>query len=298
MSEPDSDTYGRGIAMSALGMLILSPDTLLLRMVSQGSSFWDVLFFRSLFIFLALLAYLAVRHRQGLWGIFTNMGRAGLIATGLMTANNITFVAAIALTSVANVLVMLATMPFFGAVLGWLMIGERVKRRTGISIFLAFIGIVVIFSGSLGKGSGIGDVIALVTAFLMGLNLVLLRKYKGQDVIPQAYCLSGLLVALIVLPLASPALVPFADIKYLMLMGGIVVPVSMVLFFGGARHAPAAEIALLSLIETVLGPIWVWIGVAEVIPTMTFIGGGIVIVAVAGNAWVGLRTGRRKILVP
>ena len=227
---------------------------------------------------------------------FGGMGRPGLIATVLMTGSNITFVGAITYTSVANTLVILATMPLFGAILGWLIIGERVGPRTRYSILFAFTGIVVIFSGSLGQGHWFGDALAVVTAFLMGLNLVTLRKYKDRDVLTPALCLSGLAVALIVLPLANPAQVPAGDLGVLMVMGLIVVPVSMILFLGGARHAPAAEIALLSLIETVLGPFWAWLGVGEPIATDTLFGGGIVILAVAGNAWFGLRSSRLKAL--
>ncbi len=277
--------------MSAAGMIILSPDTLLLRLIDHAA-FWDVLFYRSIFIFVALLAYLAVRSRGRIVGTLRKMGRPGLIATLLMTTSNITFVGAIANTSVANALVILATMPFFGAVLGWLIIGEQVNSRTRISVLLAVAGIVVIFSGSLGQVNWFGDVLAIVTAFLMGLNLVILRKYKGSGVIAPAFCLSGLTVALISFPLANPAQVSSGDLYVLMLMGLVVVPVAMVLFFGGADHAPAAEVALLSLIETVLGPFWVWLGVGEPITRLTLIGGAIVILAVAGNAWFGMRAAR------
>jgi len=288
MSGLKSDTYARGLAMSAAGMIILSPDALLLRMVDHAS-IWDTLFYRSIFVFLALFTYLTVRNGKRILGIFKSMGVAGLIATILMTCSNVTFVLAIVNTSVANTLVILATMPLFGAVLGWLIIGERVGRRTRYSIVLAFAGIMVIFSDSFGQGYWLGDALAMVTAFLMGLNLVILRKFKGQDVVTPAYCLSGLFVALIVFPQANPTLVPPGDLGVLMVMGLVVVPLSMVLFLGGARHAPAAEIALLSLIETVLGPFWAWLGVGEPVATLTLMGGTIVILAIAGNAVLGLR---------
>lgn len=297
MSGLKSDTYARGLAMSAAGMIILSPDALLLRMV-EHASIWDTLFYRSIFVFLALFFYLAVRNGRRVVDVFKGMGLPGLIATVLMTCSNVTFVMAIENTSVANTLVILATMPLFGALLGWLIIGERVGRRTRYSILLAFAGIVVIFSDSLGQGYWLGDALAMVTAFLMGLNLVTLRKFKGQDVVTPAYCLSGLIVALIAFPLANPAQVPSGDLGVLMVMGLIVVPLSMVLFLGGARHAPAAEIALLSLIETVLGPFWAWLGVGEPVATVTLVGGAIVILAIAGNALLGLRGDKRQAGTP
>ncbi len=291
MIEQTKQTYSRGIAMSALGMIILSPDTLLLRMVGQVSV-WDILFYRSIFVFLALFAYLSVRGGLPVVAVFRGLGRAGMISTALMTGSNLTFVGAVVNTSVADTLVILATMPLFGALLGWLIIGERVRPRTRYSIFFAFTGIVVIFSGSIGQGNWRGDALAMVTAFLMALNLVMLRKYRGRDVVAPAYCLSGLFVALIVLPLAYPVQIAPGDIAVLMVMGLIVVPVSMVLFLGGARHAPVAQIALLALIETVLGPFWVWLGVGEPVSGVTLLGGAIVILAIAVNSWLGIRAAR------
>ena len=279
--------------MAVMGMIILSPDALLLRLIDHAS-FSDVLFYRSIFTFLALLGYLLVRHRTRLIKIFLEIGRPGLITTVLMTGSSISFVGAITLTSVANALVILATMPFFGAVLGWLILGETVKPRTRNSIILAVIGIVVIFSGSLGGGYWIGDLLALMTAFLQGLNLVILRQHKGRDVLTPSLCLSGLFVALLVLPMANPGQTQQGDLQVLMIMGLVIIPVAMVLFLGGARHAPAAEIALLSLIETVLGPLWVWLVVGEVAGTLTLIGGAIVILAVGGNAWFGVQAHRQR----
>ncbi|NQV46726.1 MAG: EamA family transporter [Rhodospirillaceae bacterium] len=275
--------------MSAAGMVILSPDGLLLRLV-ENASVWDVIFYRSIFLSMVLGGYLLYRHRLGIISIWQRMGKTEALAVILMTGSNLSFVGAIANTSVANTLVILATMPLFSAILGWLIIGEPVKPRTWVSIVLAITGIIIIFSGSMGGGNWLGDTLALATAFQQGLNLVVIRKAKERDIMMPALCMSGLLAAALVVPFAEPMSVNAHDLGVLVLMGAIIVPIALVLFLGGARHAPAAEVALLSLIETVLGPLWAWIGVNEMPDVLSFIGGFVVIIAVATNAWLGIRS--------
>ena len=277
--------------MSGTGMLILSPDGLLLRMVGD-TPVWDVIFYRSVFIVIALGLFLLFKERGKLSSIFRKFGRSGWISTFLMTTSNLSFVIAINNTSVANTLVLVATMPFFSAILGWLLIGESVKPRTWISIFFAVIGIFVIFSGSFGGGNWLGDLLAVTTALLMALNLVVLRKAKERDVTVPALWVSGIFAAIIVLPVAQPLEINSTDLGYLAIMGLFIVPVSLVLFLRGARYAPAAEIALLALVETVLGPFWVWIGIGEEPSSMALIGGSIVIGAIGMNALLGIRASK------
>lgn len=282
------ESYRRGIGLAALGMIILSPDGLLLRLI-EDASVWTVIFYRTLFMGLALAIWLTVRYRGKLRLLACGMGRAGLVSTALMTASNLGFVAAIANTSVANTLVILATMPLFSAVLGRLIIGETVRPRTWVSIICAVVGIGVIFSGSLGGGYWVGDLMAVGTAFLQGLNLVVIRKARERNILMPSLCLSGFIAALVALPMAEPATIGAYDMAILSLLGLIIVPLALVLFLGGARHAPVAEIALLSLVETVLGPLWAWLGVGEVPAMMSLAGGAVVIAAIGVNAWLGMR---------
>lgn len=286
------DTYIRGIMMSGAGMLLLSPDALLLRLITDAS-IWNVAFYRSVLITVALLVYLLVRYRSGLVAMLLHFGRAGWFSTALLAVSSLSFVFAINYTTVANALILVATMPFFSAVLGWLLIGEPVKGRTWLSIALAGGGMVIIFSNSLGGGNWFGDLMAILTAFLQGLNLTVVRKAKEREVTIPALAIAGILAALFVLPMAEPLQVGRADMGYLLLMGLVVVPVSMVLFLNGARYAPVAEVALLSLFETVLGPLWVWLGIGEVPDESTLIGGAVVIAAITVNAAFGISENRK-----
>ena len=186
-------------------------------------------------------------------------------------------------------------MPFFSAILGWFFLGEFVRLRTWITITLAFMGILVIFSGSFSSGNWLGDTLAKVTAFLQGLNIVVIRKARKRDVTIPAFCASAFLATLIALPLADILTVSSNDLFHLSLMGLMVVPIGLGLFLSGARYAPAAEVALLALVETVLGPMWVWLFIGEVPTQSAIIGGSIVILSVVLNTWYGVHNANEKV---
>ena len=296
MADAAKTPYRRGLVLSAAGMLVLSPDGLLLRLI-EDAGLWDIVFFRSLFTGIALLVVLLIRHRRRVFAACLGAGRRGLVAALLMTATNLSFLGAITHTTVANTLVMLATLPLFGAILGRLLLGERVRRRTWVAIAAALAGVAVMFAGSLGGGTWVGDLLALLTAFVMGLNLVNLRRATGGEIVP-ALCLSGFLAATVAaLMSGGMPTVSGHDLGLLILLGFVVVPLSFTLFFTGVRFVPAAEVALLALIETVLGPLWVWLGVGEVPTPLAFVGGIVVIAAIAGNSLAALRRHPRPTLV-
>ena len=281
--------------MSGVGMLILSPDGLLLRMVTD-TSLWVVIFYRSIFVALAASIFLFTKRNSGFLTKFSKLGRAGWTSATLMTLSGLTFVGAMANTSVANTLFLLATMPFFSATLGWFLLGEVVRLRTWITISLAFAGIIVIFSGSFIAGNWLGDFLATLTAFLQGLNIVIIRKAKQKDVTVPAFCASAFFAALIALLFTDTLAVSIGELFYLLPMGLIVVPIGLGLFLSGARYAPAAEIALLALVETVLGPIWVWLFIGEIPTQSALVGGSIVILSVVLNTWFGVHSANEKAL--
>ncbi len=288
MSEHD---HRKGALMAAAGIVVLSPDGMLLRLIEQAGP-WEIAFWRTLFIGLGVAALLAVQHGRDLGRVLGRLGRLGAAAVALQAAAQLGFVGAIMHTSVANTLVLLATMPLFSAIFGWLFLRERVAPRTVAAITAALAGIVVIFLGALGGGTLLGDGLALVTAALHGLNLVVLRR-AGHGIIMPALCLSGFVAALAALPFADPGNASARDFGILAYFGLIQTPVAFALFFGGTRYIPAAEVALMSLIEAVLGPLWAWLAVGEVPPERSFIGGGIVLAAILGNSLLALRAGTR-----
>jgi drug/metabolite transporter (DMT)-like permease len=286
----DRSDYRRGLAMSALGMLVISPDALLLRLI-EGASTWDVVFWRMLFQSASLFAWMLLSGGTGALARLRGIGRLGLASTAVLAVAQIGFVLAISNTSAANTLVLLATMPLFGALLGWFLLRERVAARTAAAIAVAFAGVAVIFADALGQGRWLGDVLALGTALLYAGNLVILRR-AGPAVMVPSLCLSGLAAAAVALPLADPLAVGAPDLSILAWLGLVQLPVALILFFGGTRFVPAAEVALMSLIETALGPLLAWAGAGEAIRGSALAGGALVMLAIGGNSLLALRRGR------
>lgn len=287
---PPRALYLRGILLAAAGMTIISPDGMMLHSLESAPAI-DVLFWRSFGVGVALTVILAMVYRGRLPGVVRAQGWPGAAAAALMATANGLFVVAMLHTSVANTLILLATMPFWSALLGVLLIGEAVRPRTWVAIVLALGGIGVIFSGSFGGGFGsetlLGDLAALGAALCHGLNLVMLRRAGDRDM-TAALAASGFITATVCLPFLSPGAVAPRDWAILLALGFVILPIALTLFFAGARYAPAAEVALLSLIETVLGPLIAWAVLGDAPTQRALIGGGLVLAAVGGNALIGI----------
>ena len=248
----DDRLHRRGLTLAGAGMVVLSPDALLIRLIDDADLF-QIVFYRTLFMGIVLALGLGAYYGHRLPALMVALGWRGALSSVLMAASNVGFVGAMLNTSVANALVILATIPIFGALFSWLLLGERIRRQTAIAILLAIAGVLVIVSGSLGRGSLLGDAIALGIAVMQGLNLTILRGAGDKDA-TLAICIAGFLAAAAALPLT------------------------------GTLRVSAHDLGLLALLETTLGPIWVWVGVGEVPPDEAFIGGALVVGAIVANS--------------
>ena len=232
-------------------------------------------------------------HRSGTLAQFTSLGAVGWIAAIVLTGNQIGFVVAIRSTSVANTLLILATVPMFAAGLGWLVAREAVPGRLKVAIVVSLMGVLFILGNSVSSGRMIGEMAALVTAILYALYIVLLRK-ADNDVMLPTLCLSALFAACLTWPFAAPLAVGRSDILILAFLSYLPLPTAFVLFFSGTRYIPAAEVGLLALLETVLGPVWAWLGLGEAPSSMSLVGGGLVVGAIATNAMLAMREAPNK----
>lgn len=281
-----------GIAVTALGVLVLTPDSLLVRMIATDT--WTLVFWRSLLMALSIaLAYALRGGTTALARALRRTGVAGLAVAVLFAGSTALFVVSIRLTAVANTLLIIAVAPLLAAALSRIFLAEAVPARTWIAAVIALGGIATIAGGSGlerpgAGGSVLGDLAALGAGCCFAANLVVVRRARSIDMVP-ALVLSGLLLALVLSPFAAPAAVSARDMAYLMVLGGLVVPLSFALITRGPRHLPAAEVSLIMLLETVLGPLWVWLGLGEVPPAATFAGGALVLATLATHAGLGLR---------
>ena len=284
----------KGVLLTAGGFIVISPDALIIRLISADS--WTLMFWRGLLSAVGLFALIALRYGGGVFHRFRVIGRRGALATVMFTISSICFVTAITHTTAANALIIISVSPLFAAGFSLIFLGERVALRTWIAIAAAFGGIAIIFLPALGEvriaGQGLtGDLAALGTAIALAGYFTILRQAKDIDMTPSlAY--SGLLTAAIVLGLATPLAVTVADMGYLALLGLVISPVSFALISAGPRYISAPEVGLLMPVETVLGPIWVWLVLAESPGPYALAGGAVVIGALVAHALAAQRIAR------
>lgn len=259
---------------------------------SVTADVWTIVFWRSAVLALVLGGYLVLRHGRRTGEVFRAIGLAGLLSSLLIAASFVLFLLAIANTLVANAMVIMSSAPLISAILGRVILGEQVKPMTiaAIAVALGGIGVMVWGNGELDatNASLLGSLYAFGVAVTWGVNIVVVRAARHVDLLP-AMSLAGVLAALAVLPAAAPTAVSAHDLGLMALMGTFQLALGLFLFLRGAPYLLAAEVGLLALLETVLAPIWVWIGIGEVPSITTIIGGGIVIAALAAHSALGIR---------
>ena len=274
-------THTRGLLITGTGVLVLTPDTLLLRLADLD--IWTATFWRDLALGLVLMLGVAVVHRRATIRVFLAMGWAGLSVAFLFGANGILFVVAISNTGVANTLVIYATAPVFAALLSWIFLRERPGLELWLVIFFSCAGIAIVVWDGVGRGTLMGDLAALFVAITMAGMFVILRAARAVNLIP-ATALGSLVAGLAVLGVASPLDVTWGGAGYVAAMGVFVLPISFALITLGPRYLPAPEVSLLMLLETVLGPLWVWLVLSEEPPLLTVVGGAVVLATLAGHS--------------
>lgn len=233
---------------------------------------------RALFAVLALLAFVAVLERGRLAAAFRSAGTAGLGVAVAMAVSSASFIVALNHASVAHVLFVQAAAPFLAALLGRVLLGEQVAPRTWLAMGLALAGLALMVGGP-GGGSLLGSAVSLLMAFSFAVAIVIARHRRDVSMAP-ATCLAQLLILLGAAPFAQPATVHGRDVLLFALLGVGQMALGLVFLAMGARLIPAAEVALISLLEVVLGPLWVWLANGERPEAGTLAGGGVVILAV------------------
>lgn len=279
--------HRKGLLLTFTAVLILSPDALLVRLIQ--SDVWTLLFWRCLLTGLMMSLFLAIRYRRQFLHSFHAIGRTGLISSVMIIIGSLLFIGSLKQTTAANTLVILAAAPIFSSLLSWLILKEKIPLRTKISIFTCFGGILLIFSGSLQHGLLLGDLMALGATAMWGSNIAIIRSGKAVNMIP-ANVLGNLSVVPIVYFLgAQPLLVPLADVGFLLLLGIVVLPISFAMITLGPRYLQAPEVSLILLIETILGPIWVWMVLAEVPHARTLVAGVLILGTLLIHTLLSLR---------
>jgi drug/metabolite transporter (DMT)-like permease len=233
---------------------------------------------RAVFAALALLAYVAVSERGRVLQACRSVGLAGVGFALCLAVASGAFIAALNHTTVARVLFIQAISPVLAALLARLLLGEPITRRTGTALAVALAGVALML-GAPGGGSALGDGLALLMAFAFALALVITRHRADVSMAP-ATCLSQIMLLLAFAPFATPADVGGDDLLALGALGSGQMGLGLALLTVGARLIPAAQVGLITLLEVVLGPLWVWMAYRERPGTATLLGGAIVVAAI------------------
>ena len=263
--------YIKGILLTAVGVLILSFDGLLIRLIAADS--FDLLFWRGLLMSVTIAVVLMLQKSTSSW---LPMDASSLRSSFLMAVTTITFVMAINLSSVANVLVIISSQPLFAAVLGWIFLREMPQPITWVAIILSMIGIGWVLSGSWSEPNFTGDLLALVCCIALAAKFVNDRAVSHRDMTP-ALISSGLILALVSFFAGSPMALSGDAWWYMVALCLIVSPLAFAFITIGPMRIPAAEVGMLMLLETAVGPLWVWLVLSEE-PSSTAVQGGSLVI--------------------
>lgn len=286
-AQPRSSKHLKGIAITATGVLILSPDGLLTSLVEADPR--TSLIWRGLFMGLALSVFILLRYRAGAGAAFGNLRRMPYLAVGVLFAiSSIGWVTAIVTTSVANTLFIVACAPLFSAIFAWVFLGERVPPRTIITILIAIAAMGVIFAEGLGRGDLVGNLAAVMTALAWAGLVVILGHARIEDPAP-SLALGAFLVAIVAFAAAPAVAVAGNDWLWLAILGFVVLPASFFLIGLGPRYIPAPEVSLIMLLEAVLGPLWAWLVITQSPSPTTLVGGAVILGTLAVHFAIGLR---------
>jgi len=272
----DRSVRRRGQLFVALAALAWSSAGVLQRELSVGTT--TQLAGRALFACLALAGFVGVSNRGRTIVAFRSMGIAGFAVAICTAIASGSFIVALNHATVANVLFLQAAAPIAAALLAWIALGEVITPRALVAMGIALLGVALMIGGP-GSGGVVGVGVSLVMTLAFAATIVITRHRREVSMAP-AICLSQALVFVAVAPLTHPSTVTAHDLTFLVLLGVGQVGLGLAFLTVGARLIPAAEVALITLLEIVLGPLWVWIVLGERPALIAIIGGVVVILAV------------------
>ena len=276
----------KGSLLAFIAVIFITPDSLFIRLSNVDT--WGLVFYRGIIPFITVFFGMLLIYKLNFFKILVNSGYHGLIYVGTFSITNITFVVSIQNTNVANTLVMIATAPMLSAILGSIFLKEPPDRKTWISVIITFIAIIYIFFDSLKLGNFYGDFLGFVTSIGLAVGAVTIRSGKSKNLVPAAV-VGKLFVATFALFFIESFVLESKDLIIVPLMCIICVAIPFVLVTIAPRFIPAAEVNLFFLLETIIGPIWVWFIIKEQPSIETLQGGVVIIITIAIHSFLKLR---------
>ena len=276
----------KGSLLAFIGVLFITPDSLLIRLSEIET--WGLLFYRGFIPFIAVLLGLILFYKSNFFKALLNIGYTGIFYAISFSVCNVTFIISIQNTNVANTLVMIATAPMLSAILGAIVLKEPPDKKTWISIIITFLAVIYIFFDSLKLGNFYGDILGFITAIGLAVGAITIRSAKSKNLVPAAV-IGKLFVAVFALFFIESFMLENKDLIIVPLMCILCVAIPFVLVTIAPRFIPAAEVNLFFLLETIIGPIWVWLIIKEQPTLETLHGGFLIITTIAVHSFLKLK---------
>ena len=276
----------KGSLLAFIAVILITPDSILIRLSNIET--WGLLFYRGAIPFLIVLIGLIFFYKNNLFKAIISIGYPGIFYVLSFSICNITFILSIQNTNVANTLVMVAMAPMISAILGSIFLKEIPDLKTWIAIIITLIAVAYIFHDSIEMGKFYGDLFGLITAFGLACNAVIARYAKNRDLVPSAV-IGKLCVAIFAFFFVDTFALVEKDIIFVPLMCIMCVAIPFVLVTIAPRFIPAEEVNLFFLLETIIGPFWVWLVINEQPSIETIQGGTIIILTIAVHSFFKIK---------
>jgi len=276
----------KGSLLAFVAVMFITPDSLFIRLSSVDT--WSLVFYRGIIPFFTVLIGMLIIYKMNFFKMLFTSGHHGLIYIITFSITNITFVVSIQNTNVANTLVMIAMAPMLSAVLGAIFLKEIPDKKTWSAIAVTFFAAVYIFYDSLQLGNIYGDILGFITAVGLAVGAVTIRSAKKKNLVPAAV-VGKLFVAIFAMFFIESYVLANQDLFIVPLMCVMCVAIPFVMVTIAPRFIPAEEVNLFFLLETIIGPFWVWMVIKEQPSIETIQGGVIIILTIAIHSFLKLK---------
>ena len=276
----------KGSLLAFIAVMLITPDSIFIRLSNIET--WGMLFYRGAIPFVVVLIGLIFFYKNNLLKALLGMGYPGIFYIISFSICNITFLISIQNTNVANTLVMIAMAPMLSAILGSIFLKEVPDQKTWIAIIITLISVTYIFYDSIEMGNFYGDLFGIITAFGLACNAVIARFAKDRDLVPSAV-IGKLCVAIFAFLFVDSFSLVGTDLIIVPLMCVMCVAIPFVLVTIAPRFIPAEEVNLFFLLETIIGPFWVWMVIKEQPSIETIQGGAVIILTIAIHSYLKLK---------
>ena len=276
----------KGSLMAFVAVMFITPDSLFIRLSNVET--WSLVFYRGIIPFVLVFIGMLLIYRLKFFNLLRSNGYYGFAYVLTFSVTNIAFVVSIQNTNVANTLIMIATAPMLSAILGSFFLKENPDKKTWIAIFITFFAALYIFYDSIKLGNFFGDILGFVAAMGLAVGAVIIRSAKKLNLVPSAV-VGKLIIALFAIFFVKDYSLNNNDIYIVPLMCVMCVAIPFVLVTIAPRFITAAEVNLFFLLETIIGPIWVWLIINEQPSPETIVGGAIIVLTIATHSFLKLK---------